>query len=284
MAATSGVKSSPRSKRPGPAISKAVKQMLENSVKQDLILTPVLDEFLVTWDGTIPPRIAKLMAKIMSTPQRDRRYSWSASAAGMCWRRQEFSFLGMPQNGATDSRLQQIFRNGTWVHMRWQATLLTAGLLDGVEVKIQKKSQRVRCSMDGEGIATQGRFKGREFGFELKGWNGFTFNQSLSEGAHEKTRAQVDFEFLLYGHDLFVVMHENKNNQQWQEWVFIRDEDRIKKMVQQIKELNKAIDKKKLHPMLEECKNRVRNSEWDHCPYGGRGGVCANAGLWPRGM
>jgi hypothetical protein len=265
-------------------VSKSLKVMLENSVKEDLILTPVLDEFLVTWDGTVPEHIAQLMARLMSTKQRDRRYTWSASAAGHCLRRQEFAFLGMPQNGATDPRMQQIFRNGTWVHMRWQATLLTATLLDNVEVRIRNKKHRIICSMDGEGIAKVGRFKGREFGYELKGRNGFTYVQQLSGGADDKTRAQVDFEFLMSGHDLFVVMNENKNNQTWQEWVFVRDDDRVKAMANQIKGLNKAVDDKKLHPMLPECRDQVKNSEWDACPYGGRGGVCANAGMWPRGM
>jgi hypothetical protein len=257
--------------------------MLENSIRDDLILTPVLDEFLVTWDGVVPEHISQRIADIMKLKLRDRRYSWSASAAGYCWRRQELAFLGMPINGANDPRMQQIFRNGSWVHMRWQATLLTAGLLDNVEVTVKKKSQRARCSMDGEGIAKVGRFKGRDFGYELKGRNGFTYTQQLSAGADEKTRAQVDFEFLLSGHDLFVVMNENKNNQEWKEWVFVRDEDRVKQMAKQIKELNAAVDRKKLHPMLDECRTRQRNSEWDSCPFGGAQGVCANVGIWPKG-
>lgn len=258
--------------------------MLANSVRDDLILTPVLDEFLVKWDGVVPDEIAQRVADLMRKKLRDRRYSWSASAAGYCWRRQEFAFLGMPQNGASDPRMQQIFRNGSWVHMRWQATLLTAGLLDNVEVTVRKKSQRAQCTMDGEGTAQVGRFKGRDFGYELKGRNGFTYTQQLSGGADEKTRAQVDFEFLLSGHDLFVVMNENKNNQAWQEWVFVRDENRVKQMAKQVMALNNAVDKKQLHPMLDECRKRERNSEWDNCPYGGAHGVCANAGIWPRGV
>jgi hypothetical protein len=196
-------------------------------------------------------------------------------------RRQELAFLGMPTVGSNDPQLQLIFANGTWVHLRWQALLMTAKLLDNIEVLVKKPSQRARCSMDGMGIASRGRYKGAEFGFELKGRNEYQFGKQDATGVDDKTRKQVDFEFWLSGLDMFVIMNENKNNQLKKEWVFIRDESRVDDIKKEVKELNKAIDIQRLHPMLEECRQQTPNGEFFKCPFGGKGGPCLAAGKWP---
>lgn len=264
-------------------VSKSIKELLEEEAKDDLIVTPAYNEFLTSgWDEAIPNHVAERIANIIKKPQRDRRYSWSASSAGKCMRRQEFAFLGMPIVGQYDPRLQRIFLNGTWVHLRHQAIFLTAGILDSVEVTIRKKSQRARCTMDGMGVASRGRYEGAEFGFELKGRNQWTYQVQQIGGADEETRKQVDFEFLLSGLDVFVIFNENKTNQEIQEWVILRDEERVRDMAKQIKELNYAIDRHRLHPMLDECKRKLKSGEFYKCPYGGDGGVCASSGKWPN--
>lgn len=271
-----------KSKKRGAKVSKSIQQLLEESAKDDLIVTPAYNEFLTQWDESVPDHVAETIAKIIKQPQRDRRYSWSASSAGKCMRRQEFAFLGMPIVGQYDPKLRRIFLNGTWVHLRHQAVFLTAGILDAVEVTIKKKSQRARCTMDGMGVVKQGRYEGAEFGFELKGRNHWTFNLQKIDGADEATRKQVDFEFLLSGLDIFVILNEHKGDQEIQEWVILRDEDRVREMAKQIKELNYAIDRQRLHPMLDECRRKLKSGEFYKCPYGGDGGVCASSGKWPN--
>lgn len=270
------------SSSPKPAkIGKDVRRLLENSIRDDLILTPQLETMLPTWDGRINIDVARRLSLIMSTPPRDRSYAFSASSAGYCHRRQELGFLGMPSTDEGISpQLRQIFLNGTWVHLRWQATLMTLGLLDDIEVTIRKRSWKARCSMDGEGIAKEGRFAGREFGFELKGRNDYTFNTQITKGADEKTRRQVDFEFLLSGLELFVIMNENKNNQGWKEWVIIRDEERVREAKKELDALNNDIDHMKLAPMIPECVKR--EGEWKTCPFGGDNGACLASGSWPN--
>ena len=262
-----------------PRVSKSLKEMLAESVQDDLIITPALKEFLVGWDENYPPEVVAQVTAVMNARQRDRSASWSASGAGKCWRRQELAFLGMPVFGYDDPQLELIFLNGRWVHLRWQATLLTAGLLDSIEVTVKHPRTRTRCSMDGEGIGTRGRFKGREFGFELKGRNDWQWNKQFTKGADEETRKQVDFEFLLSGFDLFVILNENKNNQATKEWIITREDDRIQEMKKQIKDLNRAIDIQRLHPMLDECKKG--EGEWKKCPYGSDGGACQMSGKFP---
>lgn len=261
-------------------VGRQVRDMLTNHLNDDLIVTPILSRFLQTWDGTIPYDVAERIARLMSQRPRKRSGSFSASSAGFCWRRQEFAFLGLPQVGYLEARVASIFDNGRWVHLRWQAVLMSAGILDEVEMTFKRKKDRARCTMDGVGEALDGRFVGREFGFELKGRNLFHWNTQSNVGVDEKTRAQVDFEFLLTGLDLWSVVNENKNNQEWKEWVFVRNDDRVKEMAKQLKQLNRAIDRKKLHPMLPECKRK--QGEWNSCPYGGSmSSPCVNVGDWP---
>lgn len=283
---TTGVKK----KRPT-KVSPSIEKLLEDSARDDLIVTPPMNEFLNSWDETYPPHVLKRIMEVMGDTSRrtdkKRRFSWSASSAGQCMRRRMFQFLGMPVIGKPEPRLRRVFLNGTWVHLRYQAMFMTAEIIDNIEVTIRRKSWRARCTMDGMGVATQGRYDGAEFGFELKSTSDWSFaSQSIASlsGASkyfEKTRAQVDFEFMLSGFDLFVILNENKNNQEVEEWVLVRDEDRVDAVRKDLDELNQRLDKMVLHPKLEECKKRLKNGEFYRCPYGGDGGICATTGTWP---
>jgi hypothetical protein len=247
-------------------------------VSGDLIITPYLDEFLVKWDGTLPVDVSRKIHELLIEPQRDRSGSFSASSAGYCKRRQELSFLGVKPPGIIDAKLATIFLNGRWVHLRWQATLLTATILDNVEVTVKKPSMLARCTMDGIGTVKGGKFKGEEFGFELKGRNLFTWGSQRANGPDDKTRKQVDFMFLLTGLEVFVILNESKNDQSKSEWVFVRDPERVRAAEQELEELNLAIENGKLHPLLPECKQR--KGAFTSCPFGGRQGPCANTGSW----
>jgi hypothetical protein len=236
---------------------------------------------MLTWDETFDDRTTKTIARLMSEKKRVRSGSWSASGAGLCMRRQELQFLGMPVVGSIDAKLQRIFLNGTWMHLRYQGLLLTSGLVDAIEVVHRKPSQRARCSMDGMGTARTTRFSGQQFALELKSRNDFAFNNQVLKGVDEKTRKQVDFEFLLTGLEISVTLNENKNTQEIREWVHVRDPDRVRAMATQVKELNAAIDRQRLHPKLDECRKELKNGEFYKCPFGGPGGACANSGNWP---
>jgi len=259
-------------------VPRTIAKMIEDNDNDNLIITPLFSEFLASWDGNISLKASEFVYEQLQAKQRDRRYSWSASASGFCKRRQELAFLGLPQIGTSDPRMQHILYNGRWVHLRWQAELLTAGLIDMAESTHIRKSLRARCTMDGTGVSQSGRFDGRDFGFELKGRNSFVYSQQ-GHLPDEKTRQQVDFEFLLTGMDLWVIINENKNDQKWHEWVFVRDESRMKIVLDELRELNKAIDREKLHPLLPDCKKG--KGEFLRCPFGGKGGSCLASGTWP---
>ena len=114
------------------------------AVKQsDLIITPDLTRFLLkTPNFDVEPWIADLIRDLLVKKQRDRTGSFSSSAAGQCGRKQLFQYLGVDPGGMTDPQLQNIFFDGTWRHLRWQAMLLQAGILTKVETMLDWPAKR----------------------------------------------------------------------------------------------------------------------------------------------
>jgi hypothetical protein len=262
-------------------ISQDVKEILEDAVKDELIITNEYNRFLMKWDGVIAKPVAKKIAKLMSTPDRVRSGSFSASGAGKCMRRQELQFLGVPVEGSIAPQQRRIFENGTWAHYRTQATLMTAGILDGIEVTAKRKKIRSRCTLDGVGEARSGRYSGADFGLEIKSANEWAYQHQFTKGATDGVRAQVDFQFLITGFDIMVILNENKNNQALKEWVLVRDQERVNRLAKRLQEMNGAIERQRLHPLLDECRKRNKTGEFYKCPFGGDGGPCASVGNWP---
>lgn len=261
-------------------ISSGLRTMLSLSLQDDLIVTNAYEEWLdKNPDGTISPEAAAIVAQQMVKPDRDRRFSFSASQAGSCLRRQELAFLGTPRVGVTSEGLRRIFNNGRWVHLKWQAQLLTAGIVDVIEMDIKNPRLKARATLDGVGTALRGRYEGQDFGLEIKGRNDYAYTQQAKDEPDESTRRQVDFQLLMSGFDLNVILNENKNNQTYKEWVIYRDEERIKDAKAELRLLSKAIDDERLHPILPAC--RRQEGEFDKCPFGGNGGPCMMAGSWP---
>lgn len=258
-----------------------IQDVLRENLSDDKIITPPLQEYLAQGERPLPQWVADWMIEQLTTPKRDRSGSFSASQISECPRRQELGFIGMPVYGTIDSRLAHIFRNGTYVHLRWQAELLDAGLLDHAEVTFHSKTGRFRGTLDGIGTATRGRFVGRKFGFELKSANEWRYGkQDKADQPDEKTNNQAHFNMWLSGLNLFVIIVEDKNTQSWHEWVILRDEDRISRVKDIARDLAKHHKSKRLHTMLPECKKG--QGEFRKCPYGGVGGACVTSGrVWP---
>lgn len=254
--------------------------------QSDLIITPDLTRFLLkTPNLTLDDDIADMIWHLLVAQQRDRSGSFSSSSAGRCGRMQLFKYLGVDPGGFTDPQLQMIFYDGTWRHLRWQALLMQAGILTRVETMLEWRNARSMGSMDGEGVVKdthpREKWRGKSFGFELKGMNSWQYKGL--EGMKEQHLDQVHRYFLSGGHDLFVIIYENKDTQAWTEWVIEPDPARMKKQREELKRLNDAVDRKTLLPMLDECLHR-KGEAWRNCDYAGRDGICERAGkTWPRG-
>lgn len=263
-----------------------LKRYVRMAEDADKIVTPRLQSWLLRHgDEGVPENVANLIYAQMVAQPRYRGESFSSSSAGMCLRRQVLMYLNMPQ-GSVDPQLQNIFNDGKWRHMRWQAMLLTAGILDRMEFSLPWPNKRSVGTMDGLGVVPDDHprveWRGKVFGFELKGVSTFQYGNYAKKGARPKDDHlnQVHRYFLSSGVDLFVIIYEDKTTQAWTEWVIEPEPALVKEQKVELNELNRAVDREELPPMLPDCK-RHTGAEWRSCPFGGSGGICESAGLWP---
>lgn len=221
---------------------------------------------------------ASILSQMIEQP-RERSGSFSASSAGRCERAQMFGYLGAEAPGP-DPQLAAIFEDGKWRHLRWQATLLQAGVLIDIEVPLMWKAKKQRGTMDGLGVVPDNHkvreWQGLEFGFELKGVNAFQFDKFKAEGPKEEHLDQVAKYFLMSGLDLFSIVYENKSTQEPFEWVVSRDDpgmaDRIEAQREEVERLAEYAERTQLPLMLPECTKG--KGAWKTCSFGGADGVC----------
>lgn len=257
----------------------ATRQNLES-----LIVTPLYDEYLAQHPEPVydPIIVAKVMAELVKQP-RNRSRSFSASSAGLCKRRQELAFLGVGVPIAHDPRGVRIFNNGTFVHLRWQLGLLSAGIITETEVLTHMSGGLFRASLDGVGVALRGRYTGTPFIWEHKGRMSFSYAAQERNGIPDaKTMSQVRMQQYLSGYELASITNENKDTQHVKEFVVEWDDGEIRNAKNELEELAQAIDRGRLHPMLPECVKQNKSGEFYKCPFGGPLGPCIYSGTWPR--
>jgi hypothetical protein len=266
-----------------------LKRLLRQAKQDDLIITPRYNHFLLSggFDQPLRPEVAKIIHDLLVKPPRVRKGTFSSSSAGRCLRRQEFEYMGIDPGGAIDPRLANIFDDGRWRHLRWQARLLQANIIDAVEVAIPVKSLRSWSTLDGEGVVPANhpriRWRNQRFGFELKGINSWGFDiAKMDERIKEEHLDQVHRYFLASGHRLFVILYESKNSQEWYEWAIEADPQRLLRQKRELLVLNNDRRDKELQPRLAECQKRT-GKVFHECPFGGVRGVCLTAPgrRWP---
>jgi hypothetical protein len=226
--------------------------------------------------------VVALIAAEISKGGRDRTASFSGSSAGACLRAQEFGFLGVeaPFETLPSADLIGIYDDGRWRHLRWQANLLTAGLLTHIEFPLDWPAKRSKGSMDGLGLVKPDhpniRWRGLSYGFELKGMHGYPFARIAKQPNPkplDKHLNQVQRYFLVSGVDLFVVVYECKLTQRTLEWVIEPDAAAMEEQMDELEALNAAVDARHVHGQLQSCERR-KGPAWEACPYAGRGGIC----------
>lgn len=244
---------------------------------ENLVVTPRLTTWLVQHgDEELDAKVAQRVYDLLTTKPRNRVASFSSSSAGNCVRRQVFEYVGAAGGAVPTPTLQNIFNDGKWRHLRWQAMLLMAGILTTIEYPLSWPAKRSKGSVDGHGFVPDEhpRYGGREFGFELKGANPYAWQTVDKTGAPpDKTLDQVHRYFLLSGFDLFVIVYENKATNQWLEFVVEEDPVRLQEQRVELDELNVAADHKTLPMRLPSCQQKWGDT-FHQCPFGGDHGTC----------
>lgn len=248
------------------------------------IITHRLNMFLMRNPNLVVDEwVADLIRNEITKQPRDRSKSFSSSAAGTCSRKQIFNYIGIDSGGVNDPQTQNIFYDGTWRHLRWQATLLQAGILSHIEFPLTWDAMKSVGTMDGIGIVPDDHpnveWRSREFGFELKGMNSYGYKYASASGVKEDHLNQIHRYFLSGGFDLFVVIYENKDNQEWTEWVVTPDESRMEAQRLELQSLNEHVSQKTLPLMLPDCAKKQGNN-WKWCQFAGETGVCVRRDQW----
>ena len=266
-------------------MSKALRELLGTVNDPELIITPRLINWLGQHgDDATPLWVMERILEVATTPPRDRRFSFSSSSAGYCQRRQVYEYFGIRPDGRPSAQLTNLFNDGKWRHLRWQAMLLSAGILDGIEFPLDWPAKRSKGSMDGHGVVPDSHpvHGGREFGFELKGINPYGYAAVIKRDApEEKHLDQVHRYFLSGGHDVFVIVYEDKATQNWKEFVIEEEPLRLAQQQQELDDLNAAIDAHRLPSRLPSCEAQM-GPVFHDCPFGGKHGVCWKANRLPE--
>jgi len=265
---------------------KRILSQARSASDSDLLVTPRLDEWL-SRNGNIEPSqetIDRVLQAELGTPQRDRTMTFSASSRGACRRQQVFWFTDVKPVSPLNADLHAIFHDGTFRHMRWQMWLLEAGILDDVEV-FQKYDQLwLTGTIDGIGTIPPeladrlGMIRDAKFGWELKGANSHKYRFVLDQGPDIAHLLQIHAYFVARPDiDVWSLCYENKDTQEWKEFVVRPDPKLMKEVEAEIHDLQGYVLNEELPPVLDECKKR--QGPFKTCPFAH---ACLSTYDWPR--
>lgn len=263
-----------------------MKSVIAQQKDANLILTPKINEYIMTHGQQkfTPEALDRVFAELKK-PGRKREASFSASSAGQCLRRQELSFLGKQQKPYFPA-LQEVFDEGTWMHAMWQARLLSANLIEDIEVPLVWPKYTSKGSADGKGYVwwetANPKWRNREFILELKTVGAHAWNKKAEFGPSDDHLAQMNRYMLVSGIDLYIYIIIDKGNTSglgWKEFVGEANPQDLEKSRKELEELNSALEKKELHPLLPGCKIG-QGTTYTSCPFSGKDGPCKTTKRW----
>lgn len=195
--------------------------------------------------------------KAQATP-RDRRGTISASSLNSCRRRQQFTFIGMPELPPSP-KLAGIFQNGTFMHIRWQMAGLTEGWMKAAEVPVPRPNP-YRLSGTQDGVAYDDTV------VELKSCNSNSFSRVMSFGPLQDHPFQVGTYVLVTDAPRGTIIYENKDTQEYKEIVLERDQLPLAEITEINEKLWEKIDREELAEPLLDCENKA-GFKYNGCPF-----------------
>lgn len=239
--------------------------------RDNLYVTPKYEEYLALHPNIyLNDKISQFIVKELSTPQRDRRMTNSASARGSCLRRQVFVWTGLPEQQKLNSDLHAIFHDGTFRHLKWQALLLDAGILSEVEIPCRIDKYNLTGTIDG--------LISPEVGWELKGSNQRSYEFVLQNGPEEKHLLQIHTYMIATQIYTWSLVYENKNTQEWKEFVVEFDPDIGDRVLAELDSVNKHVSERTFPRILDECSEK-KGAQYRQCPFAH---ICLDTHEWPN--
>lgn len=234
-------------------------ELLKNT-KPDLVVSPRHDAWMSKNSNPVYTQEALEFGAqelLKQATPRDRRGGVSASSLGKCVRRQQFTFLGMPE-GTMTAKGAQILLNGTFMHIRWQMAGLTEGWLTVAEVPVGENSLKLSGTQDG--IAHDGSI------VELKSINAHGFRSVQTFGPRSDHVFQVGTYMAVTHRTKTSIVYEDKNTQEYSEHIVHMDRELEEKVLSRADEVWEHIDEKRLAEPLSKCIDR-EGYIYKFCPF-----------------
>jgi hypothetical protein len=266
----------------GENVSASLKKLLQGTAQTgELLVSRRYEEYIESHSNILVDEVVGDFIKSeLTTPQRNRRMTFSASARGVCPREQVFQFTHLQPSSRFSTSLIAIFHQGTFMHLKWQALLLDAGILDRSEVPCTWDQYNLTGTIDGAGAVPEEHIlstKYEHFGWEFKSINSNGYRYVLSNGPKHQHLLQIHAYMLATGWRVWSLCYENKDTQEWKEYTVFYD-DKIAEEVQlELAYLNDCVDTKTLPPILSEC--RQRKGPYKNCAFAH---VCLDQDEWPE--
>jgi len=261
-----------------------MKQLVLNADNPDLIITPMLNQYMLEHGEFIEPWALTRVFEELEKPGRNRSGSFSASAAGSCLRKQELGFIGAPEKSVLPGYQLSIFTLGTWTHRMLQAIMLSAKILEDIEIPLAWPKYQGKGSADGRGHVwwDHAKYQGREFIFEGKTVSARTWDKMTVEMKAEH-RKQIIRYCLVSGIHLASYFMFDKGNISggagWYEMVFEPTKEELEESEAELIELNQAVADRELHDLLPGCKLKI-GTDWTYCGFGKGSGLCPKVKSW----
>lgn len=216
------------------------------ALKTDKIVTPLQEAYLSRkGEVEVSQAIADFVVSELQSKQRDRGATFSASARGTCPRSQVLAFERFPGKKNFTSDTNGIFIHGTWTHLKWQAMGFDAGWLAQAEVPCRLDEYNITGTIDG--LLYNGA------GWEFKSINSRGYRELAESGPKHQHLLQAHTYMLATGIKMWSVMYENKDDQQWTEFMVPFNEEIANEVITELEMVNHSISNRSLPPVLPLC-------------------------------
>ena len=258
-----------------------LKKLLKSHQESDLLVTPRYEQYLSTHQNILVDEVVGEFVKSeLTTPQRNRRMTFSASSRGACPREQVFQFTSLKAIPKINTDLYAIFHQGTFMHLKWQALLMDAGILDEVEISTDVERYRLTGTVDGAGEVPAShvlRDRYDRFGWELKSINARGYQWVLDRGPNQHHLLQIHAYMLATEMRVWSLIYENKDTQQYKEFIVHFDREIAERVEDELEYLNKCVDDQVLPPILDECLEK--KGAYTKCAFAH---ACLSQTDWPQ--
>jgi hypothetical protein len=240
-----------------------IEQIAKDRQVKGKILTPLIDAWLMKRSDDLHLVHPKLLEHLHGTTKAwSTKGRFAASASGGCSRKAVLRFTGTPspESKRETPRSERILDDGHYRHLRLHSYLLymsddpKVSLKSlGFEQTVEVKSLRVRGSLDHR-IAIRIGGSWIEYIVDFKGASQWSSSQLSYSGAHGGHISQGITYAWATGVRNLIILYEDKNTQEFHEFVITVTQEMIEKEISKVKILNKHVKKGTLPQRPVDCK------------------------------